>query len=127
MTIYKHYKKKEEDYIIIDMCLLQDRDGEWKEAVIYKGLKSGLKFCRFESEFEDKFSAEEKTNIEKYKHIYDHCMNKISGMLEEEMDSYSEFLYNEVISVLPDGFYRGGEKLDYGDVRRLYDKYLAEK
>lgn len=33
-------------------------------------------------------SAEKKTNIEilqKYKHIYEHCMNKISGMLEEEM------------------------------------------
>ena len=55
--IYKHYKKKEEDYIILDMCLLQDSDGEWKEAVLYKGLKSGLKFCRFESEFDLKFSA----------------------------------------------------------------------
>ena len=86
--IYKHYKKKEEDYIILDMCLLQDSDGEWQNAVIYKELNSNLKFCRFESEFEDKFSAEEKTNIEmlqKYKHIYNHCMNKISGMLEEEM------------------------------------------
>jgi hypothetical protein len=92
-------------------------------------LGSGLKFARFESEFEDKFSAEEKTNIEKiqkYQHIYDHCMNKISGMLEEEMDTYSEFLYNEVISVLPDGFYKSGKKLDYSEVRRLYDKYLAE-
>lgn len=58
MTIYKHYKKKEEDYIILDMCLSQDVDGEWKDATIYKGLKSGLKFCRFESEFNLKFSAE---------------------------------------------------------------------
>ena len=58
--IYKHYKKKEEDYIILDMCLLQDSDGEWKEAVLYKGLKSGLKFCRFEEEFEDNFSTEKK-------------------------------------------------------------------
>ena len=53
--IYKHYKKKEEDYIILDMCLLQDSDGEWKEAVFYKGLKSGKKFCRFEDEFFNKF------------------------------------------------------------------------
>ena len=58
MTIYKHYKKKEEDYIILDVCLLQDSNGGWKEAVLYKGLKSGLKFCRFESEFDSKFSAE---------------------------------------------------------------------
>jgi hypothetical protein len=57
MIIYKHYKKKEEDYIILDMCLLQDSDGEWKEAIFYKGLKSGLKFCRLESEFNLKFSA----------------------------------------------------------------------
>ncbi len=58
MVIYKHYKKKEEDYIILDMCLSQDVNGEWREAIFYKGLNSGLKFCRFESEFEDKFSAE---------------------------------------------------------------------
>ena len=130
MTIYKHYNKKEEDYIILDMCLLQDHFGEWHNAVFYKGLKSGLKFCRFESEFNLKFSAEGETNrekIQKYQHIYDHCMNKISEMLEEEMDTYSEFLYNKVISVLPDGFYKEGKKLDYGEVRRLYDKYLAEE
>ena len=60
MTIYKHYKKKEEDYIILDVCLLQDSNGGWKEAVFYKGLKSGKKFCRFEDEFDLKFSAEEK-------------------------------------------------------------------
>ena len=54
MTIYKHYNKKEEYYIILDVCLLQDTFCEWKEAVLYKGLK----FCRFESEFEDEFSAE---------------------------------------------------------------------
>jgi hypothetical protein len=51
MTIYKHYKKKEEDYIILDVCLLQDSNGGWKEAVFYKGLKSDLKFARFEEEF----------------------------------------------------------------------------
>ena len=55
MTIYKHYKKKEEDYIILDMCLLQDSDGEWKEAVFYKGLKSGLKFCMEENKFNKEY------------------------------------------------------------------------
>ena len=85
MIKYTHYKKEGEYYIILDTCLLQDSDGEWKEAIIYKGLNSGLKFCRFESEFDLKFSAEEKTNIEKYRHIYDHCMDKISKLLEEEM------------------------------------------
>ena len=58
MTIYKHYNKKEEDYIILDMCLLQDNNGKWKDSIIYKGLKSGKKFCRFEDEFDLKFSAE---------------------------------------------------------------------
>lgn len=58
MTIYKHYKKKEGNYVIVDMCLLQDPFGEWQNAVIYKELDSGLKFCRFESEFDNKFSAE---------------------------------------------------------------------
>ena len=55
MTIYKHYKKKEEDYIILDMCLLQDSYGEWREAIFYKSLDSGLKFARFEEEFFEKF------------------------------------------------------------------------
>jgi len=49
-------------------------------------------------------------------------MNKLNGLLKEEMDNFSEFLYNENISVLPDGLYKNGEKLDYGDVRRIYDK-----
>lgn len=57
--LYKHYLKKEEDYIILDMCLLQDSDGEWKEAIIYKGVESGLKFCRFEDEWDSKFSVKE--------------------------------------------------------------------
>lgn len=56
-TLYKHYKKKEENYIILDTCLLQNHQGEWCEAVFYKGLKSGLKFCRFESDFDSKFST----------------------------------------------------------------------
>ena len=128
MTIYKHYKKGGE-YIIINAGEMQI-DDVWHECVIYQCLNSKKIYVREAVDFDLKFSAEEKTNIkklQKYKHIYEHCMNKISGLLEEEMDTYSKFLYNENISTLPDGFYKGGKKLDYGDVRRLYDKYLAEK
>jgi len=60
MVIYKHYKKKEGNYIVVDMCKLQHTDDNWYDAVIYKELSSGMKFCRFESEFDNKFSAEEK-------------------------------------------------------------------
>ena len=55
--IYKHQNKNGR-YIILDHLLLQNELGEWKDAVCYKSLDSGLKFCRFESEFEDKFSVE---------------------------------------------------------------------
>ena len=55
--IYKHYNKNGR-YIILDYLLLQNELGEWKDALLYKSLDSGLKFARFESEFEDKFSAE---------------------------------------------------------------------
>jgi len=58
-TFYKHYLKKEEDYIILDTCLLQNPQGVWCEAIFYKGVKSGKKFCRFEDEFESKFSVKE--------------------------------------------------------------------
>ena len=129
MTIYKHYKKKEGNYIILNAGEMQV-DDVWSECVIYQDIDSKKIYVREAIDFDLKFSAEEKTNIEilrKYQYIYDHCMNKISEMLEEEMDTYSEFLYNKVISVLPDGFYKGGKKLDYSEVRRLYDKYLAEK
>ena len=64
--------------------------------------------------------------LKKYRYIYETCMAKLDGLLKEEMDNYSEFLYNENIAVLPDGLYKNGEKLDYGDVRRLYDK-IGEK
>lgn len=60
--------------------------------------------------------------LKKYRYIYETCMNKLDGLLKEEMDNYSEFLYDENIAVLPDGLYKKGEKLDYGDVRRLYDE-----
>ena len=55
--IYKHYNKNGR-YVILDYLLLQNELGEWKDSVLYKSLDSGLKFARFESEFEDKFLAE---------------------------------------------------------------------
>ena len=57
--IYKHQNKNGR-YIIIDHLLLQNELGEWKDALLYKSLDSGLKFARFESEFEDNFSTEKK-------------------------------------------------------------------
>ena len=86
MTIYKHYKKGGE-YIIINAGEMQI-DNVWIECVIYQDIDSKKVYVREAVDFENKFSAGEKTNIEKlqkYKHIYDYCMNKISGMLEEEM------------------------------------------
>ena len=82
-VIYKHYKKVGE-YIIINAGEMQI-DDVWHECVIYQCLNSKKIYVREAVEFDLKFSAEEKTNIEKYRHIYDHRMNKISGMLEEEM------------------------------------------
>ena len=52
--IYKHYNKNGR-YIILDHLLLQNELGEWKDAVCYKSLDSGLKFARFEEEFFEKF------------------------------------------------------------------------
>ena len=52
--IYKHCNKNGR-YIILDYLLLQNELGEWKDAVLYKSLYSGLKFARFEEEFFEKF------------------------------------------------------------------------
>lgn len=76
------------------------------------------------AEFWVEVSAE-KENI--YQQLYTQCINKLNEMLQEEMNNYSEFLYDEGISVLPDGFYKGGKKLDYGEVRRLYDNNSVKK
>ena len=86
MIKYTHYKKKGE-YQIINAGEMQVED-VWHECVIYQDIDSKKVYVREVVDFENKFSAEEKTNIEKlqkYRHIYEHCMNKISGMLEEEM------------------------------------------
>lgn len=52
--IYKHYNKNGR-YVILDYLLLQNELGEWKDALLYKSLDSGLKFVRFEEEFFEKF------------------------------------------------------------------------
>lgn len=127
MVIYKHYKKGGR-YIILNAGEMQIND-VWSECIIYQDIDSKKVYVREAVDFDLKFSAEGETNrekIQKCQHIYNYYLDKINGMLEKEMDTYSEFLYNEVISVLPDGFYKGGKKLDYGEVRRLYDKYLAK-
>lgn len=51
---YKHHKKQGE-YIILDLIYLQNPQGEWKEAILYKSLSSNKKFARFESEWKEKF------------------------------------------------------------------------
>lgn len=87
MTIYKHYKKKEGNYIIINAGEMQI-DDVWSECVIYQDIDSKKIYVRQSGDFELKFSAEGKTNrekIQKYQHIYNHCLDKINGMLEEEM------------------------------------------
>lgn len=52
---YKHYNKKEQNYIILDSCYLQNNKGEWEEAIIYKALENNKKFCRLVSEWDLKF------------------------------------------------------------------------
>lgn len=127
-TIYTHYKNGK-DYYIIDYCSIQEND-VWVTAILYKEVGGNIFFVRSEKEWDEKFKLKSAENnidkLQKYRLMYEDCMNRIGGMLEEEMDNYSEFLFNENISVLPDGFYKNGEKLDYGDVRRLYDKSIKK-
>ena len=43
------------------------KEQPWCEAVFYKGLKSGLKFCRFESDFDSSFSAVKTIKTEEFR------------------------------------------------------------
>ena len=54
-VIYKHYRKKDENYIILDLIYLQNPQGEWEEAILYKSLSSNKKFVRSEVEWDSKF------------------------------------------------------------------------
>ena len=56
---YKHYKKKEGDYIILNAGEMQI-DDVWSECVIYQCLDSKKIYVRQSVDFDLKFSAEEK-------------------------------------------------------------------
>ena len=62
-------------------------------------------------------------NEAQYKYLEKIIEDKLSNTFKQEYDQYNEFLFEANIAVLPDGLYKNGEKLDYGDVRRLYDKF----
>ena len=53
MTIYKHYKK-EGEYYVVDYCMIQEND-KWVEGIVYMTVGSNEKFVRSEVEFEEKF------------------------------------------------------------------------
>ena len=53
MTIYKHYKK-EGEYYVVDYCMIQEND-KWVEGVIYMTVGSNKKFVRSEVEWDSKF------------------------------------------------------------------------
>jgi hypothetical protein len=59
--------------------------------------------------------------------VYNIVYTHIGQILAQEMEDYSEFLYENNIGVLPDGFYLKGKKLDYGEVRRLYDEWCKSR
>jgi hypothetical protein len=65
--------------------------------------------------------------LKKYRLIYEHCMNKIDSLLRKELVDFNTFLDNEIISTLPDGYYKNGEKLDSEYVRSLYDKSAQKR
>lgn len=58
MTIYKHYKKKEGNYIILNAGEMQI-DDVWSECVIYQDIDNKKIYVREAVDFNLKFSAEE--------------------------------------------------------------------
>ena len=62
-------------------------------------------------------------NEAQYRYLEKVIGDKLSDAFKQEYEQYNKFLLETGISVLPDGLYKNGEKLDYGDVRRLYDKF----
>jgi hypothetical protein len=66
------------------------------------------------------------TNIEKmssYKHIYEHCVDKLNNLLQKELSDYNEFLDDCNISVLPDNHYKDGKPLNYGEIQKLRENW----
>lgn len=69
----------------------------------------------------------EACNEAQHRYLQKVIEDKLSDTFKQEYDQYNEFLLEAGISTLPDGLYKNGEKLDYGDVRRLYDKFGEKK
>lgn len=61
--------------------------------------------------------------MQKYRHIYDIHMHKITNLIQDEFNEYNRFLVESNIQTLPDNHYKDGKTLDYGEVRRLYDNW----
>ena len=59
MVKYKHYKKKEGNYIILNAGEMQV-DNVWSECIIYQDINSKKVYVRQSDDFDLKFSAEEK-------------------------------------------------------------------
>lgn len=68
--IYKHYKKKEGNYIIINAGEMQI-DDVWRECVIYQCLNSKKIYVREAVDFNLKFSAERNKKEQKKGYIKD--------------------------------------------------------
>jgi hypothetical protein len=62
--------------------------------------------------------------LQKYRLMYEHCMNKIDGLLQEELQKYNQFLDEYNISCLPEGifFYQGG-RINREEVKKLYNEW----
>jgi len=58
MIKYKHYRKKEGEYYVVDYCMIQEND-KWVEGIVYMTVGSNKKFVRSEKEFEEKFKIVE--------------------------------------------------------------------
>lgn len=65
--------------------------------------------------------------LQKYRLMHEICMNKLSGLLQDEWMDYCQFLEESNISTLPNNQYKNGRALDYGEVRRLYDLWREKR
>jgi hypothetical protein len=57
--------------------------------------------------------------LQRYRHLYEHCMNKLDSLLQKELSDYNQFLEECNISVLPDNHYKDGKPLNYGEIAKL--------
>jgi hypothetical protein len=85
---YRHYKNGN-NYHIVNMCLIQNNNGDWVDAVLYKELGGNLLFCREEKEFKEKFKLVESIdNMQKYRPLNEICFSKLQGLLEKELRNH---------------------------------------